>query len=82
MVLRGIVKGKTIELDAPLPFPEGEAIRVTVERLPANDVVDAALLAVKEPPHLSREDIEAFNRSLNESRLPMSEGGIFDEEAA
>jgi hypothetical protein len=37
-VVRGIIHGKTIELDEELGLPEGQTVQITVKVVPANHV--------------------------------------------
>lgn len=81
MTIKGIIRGKTIELEESLPFLEGQAVRVSVE--PAQDesppgVASSILQAMRAPPHLNVGDIDVFERALAEGRLPVRQTGIFD----
>ncbi|HZS44862.1 MAG TPA: hypothetical protein VFC63_07140 [Blastocatellia bacterium] len=38
----------------------------------------AILRAIKEPPHLTEEDIAELERAIESGRMPLSERGIFD----
>ena len=83
MTCKGVVKGKTIELEHALPFLEGQSVTISVE--PAEDDLlrgsPAALLkAMHELPHLEKGDIEEFERVLMENKLPANGRGIFDED--
>jgi hypothetical protein len=40
----------------------------------------AVLCAVREPPHLSAEDVGEFEQMLAAGKLPVHQGGIFDSE--
>jgi hypothetical protein len=82
MKYKGIVRGRTIELDEPLPYAEGQEVDVEVElvRKPVKGSPQAILLAMSEPPHLSSEDVDALERAIEEGQLPFIDEGIFDEE--
>ncbi len=83
MTCKGIVKGKTIELDEPLPYLEGRSVNITVDPVQEDDRPGSpayALRMMHEPPHLEPGDIEEFERVLRESELPVESGGIFDED--
>jgi hypothetical protein len=79
---KGIARGKTIELEEPLPFPIGEPITVSVEPL-AEELrpgSPAAILKVlREPPHLTSEDVDELERAIESGKLPVRHEGIFDE---
>ncbi|MCI0440988.1 MAG: hypothetical protein L0177_17940 [Chloroflexi bacterium] len=51
-----------------------------LEEQPPRGSPQAILQAMREPPHLTREDVEALERAIEEGKLPVSEGNIFDEE--
>ena len=81
MTYNGVVKGKTIELDQPLPYPEGQPVRVAVEPLftPLDAGSPAAILkAMYDAPHLTEEDVAQLERAIEEGRLPVSQEGVFD----
>jgi len=79
---KGIVKGKTIELEEPLPYPEGQPVSVSVEplvgRYPRGSPA-AILEAVRKPPHLTDEDVDELERAIEEGKLPVREECIFDK---
>jgi hypothetical protein len=84
MSYRGIAKGKTIELEEPLPYAYGQPVKVLVEPLegqPLKGSPAEMLRAVREPPHLSSEDVAALEQAIEEGKLPVCEKGIFDEES-
>jgi len=80
MTARGIIRGTTIELDEPLPFAEGQAVQVQVEpAVSSRRGSPAAILEVmRNSPRVPREDVDELNRLIEEGKLPVSEGGIFD----
>ena len=58
MTYKGIVRGKTIELEEQLPYPEGQPVSVSVEPLQAKPQLDLRTVIrqiMHEPPHLSWE---------------------------
>lgn len=83
MSYRGIAKGKTIELEEPLPYPEGQPVSVFVEPL-AGQLQAGSPTAIRqvmhEPPHLKWEDVDELERAIEEARLPVRQGGVFDDE--
>jgi hypothetical protein len=83
MTMRGIARGRTIDLDESLPFPEGQTVRVTVEAIAPVDECGspaAVLAAMREPPFVSPEDVCALERAIQEGSLPVVEAGVFDRE--
>lgn len=82
MIYRGVIKGKTIELEKPLPYPEGQSVSVSVEPLmtqlhPGSPAVIRQVM--HEPPHLNWEDIDGLERAIEEGKLPVHQEGVFDE---
>ena len=77
MKYRGLTKGKTIELEEPLPFPEGQSVRVSVEPWPLQSSVgspQAVLQAVRDVPHLRTFDVDELDAAIEGSKLPVNEG--------
>jgi hypothetical protein len=83
MTYRGVVRGKTIEIETGLPYRDGEVVSVSVEPAVASLGCGSPadfLAAMHAEPHLRPEDVDALERSIAEGRLPVRESGIFDEE--
>ncbi len=83
MIYKGIVRGATIELEEPLPYHEGQPVRVSVEPLEEQAPRGSALLirqAMRRPPHLREEDVAALERTIEENKLPVRQQGAFDLE--
>ena len=83
MTYRGVVRGKTIEIETGLPYRDGEVVSVSVEPTASTVGVGSPqdlLAAMHAEPHLQREDVDALERSIEEGRLPVGESGIFDED--
>lgn len=83
MSYKGIARGKTIELEESLPYPEGQPISVVVEPLAEQLQVGspAAIRQVMhELPHLKWEDVDELERAIEEARLPVRHEGMFDDE--
>jgi len=83
MSYKGIARGKTIELEEPLPYPEGQPVSVLVEPL-AEQPQAGSPMAIRqvmhEPPHLKWEDVDELERAIEEGKLPVRQGSVFDEE--
>lgn len=82
MIYRGVVKGRVIELEEPLPYPEGQPVSVAVEPL-ATQFHSGSPAAIRqvmhEPPHLSWEDVDQLERAIEAGQLPVHQEGVFDE---
>jgi len=83
MTYTGVVKGKIIELDEPLPYREGEIIKISIEPLdpkarPGSPA--AVLAAMRALPDIDPTDIECLERAIARGRLPISSAAVFDGE--
>ena len=76
----GIAKGKTIELESPLPYPDGQPVTVYVERREPAEVGRAERVceAIRAAPHLRAADVDELERSLAAGQAPASYRGVFD----
>lgn len=84
MTVQGTANGKSIELDEPLPFPDGKRLTVNVE--PELDVDELPLgsparilKAMREPPHITKEDTDELLRLIDEDKRPPNDRGCFDD---
>lgn len=67
MIYRSVVKGETIELEEPLPYPEGQSASVSVEPLAAQFASGspAAILRVmRRLPSLNPEEVDELERAI------------------
>ena len=83
MTYLGVVKGKTIELNEPLPFREGQSVSVSVEPVAESLPLGSParlLRALHEPPHVTADDVDALMRAIEEGKLPVNPKGVFDDE--
>ncbi len=81
MTYKGIAKGKTIELEEPLPFSDGQRVSVWVEPVVREGPSGSPALvrrAMHAPPHLQPGDVEELERAIEEARLPVRPQGPFD----
>lgn len=81
MTYKGIARGKTIELEEQLPYPEGQPVNVSVEPIEAKSQLDLPTLIRKiihEPPHLSWNDVDELERAIEEGKLQVYQGSVFD----
>ncbi|OGG45977.1 MAG: hypothetical protein A3F84_17365 [Candidatus Handelsmanbacteria bacterium RIFCSPLOWO2_12_FULL_64_10] len=82
MIYRGIAKGKTIELETLLPYPEGQPIRVSVEPLTAQSRSGSPVAirqAMHEPPHLSSGEVDELEQAIELGKLPVRQEGVFEK---
>lgn len=85
MTYRGIVKGKTIQLEEPLPYSEGQLVSVSIEPLrpevqPGSPV--AVLKVMRDLPHLDPKDVDELEKAIEQGRLPVRVQGVFGGERA
>ena len=81
MTCTGTVKGSRIELDRPLPYSDGQRVTVTVEPevCTPRGSPQAVLEALRQPPHLSKEDVDALEESIRAGELPSRDRRLFEE---
>jgi hypothetical protein len=82
MVYKGVVKGKIIELEELLPYPEGQLVSVSVEP-DAGQLHIGSPTAIRqvmhEPPHLSWEDVDELERTIEAGKLPVRQESVFGQ---
>jgi hypothetical protein len=81
MTYKGIAKGKTIELERPLPYRTGRKLSVSVAPLvKRNSRGSPAVVreAMHKPPHLSPGDVDELEKAIEHSKLPVRSEGAFD----
>lgn len=82
MTRKGIIRGKTIELNEPLPYPDGREVVISIEaRSEAAPVgsPQAVLEAMRSLPRLSNEDVDLMERIIEEGRMPPRQTGVVDD---
>jgi hypothetical protein len=83
VVMDAVARGNRIDCDEALPFGEGERVRVSVEgigsALPKRGSAAAVLQAMRQPPHLSSEEVDELERMIIEGKRTSSRG-IFDSD--
>ena len=79
--LRARFDGKVLIPIGPVDLPTGRVLDLEVSdpAEPQRDSAEALLRAIDAPPHLTQDDIDALNRSIEEGKLPVRESGAFDE---
>ena len=89
MTYKGIVKGKTIEFEAPLALPEGTEVEVVVHIRPKQALASSsapkgsgqALLRLWDTPaYCTSADVETLLQAIDQGKRPVRFGGIFDQE--
>lgn len=85
MTYRGIARGRLIELEERLPYPEGQAIEVSVNAESCKPPDEFAVLirrAMHAPPVLDNDVVDDLERVIREGRLDVREGGVFETGAS
>jgi len=85
---KGIVKGQTIEFEAPLQLPEGTEVEVVVHVHPKKALASSrakgsgqALLHLWDTPaQCTPEDVNILLQAINQGKRPVRFAGIFDQE--
>lgn len=81
MTRKGLARGKLIELDEALPFPEGQPVNVSVEPAGGNSAAGSpaeVLEALRRTPHLDDADVDEFERNVAQGKLPVRRDSVFD----
>lgn len=83
MTYKGVVKGKIIELEEPLPYSEGQTVSVSVEALdselqPGTGL--AILRVMRSLPDLDPRDVDELEQVIRQGRLPVRTGGTFESD--
>ena len=81
MTYRGVVKGKTIELEEPVPYPQGHGVVVSIE--PITNYTEAGSpvrirAVMHEPPRLDSAAVDDLDRSVEAAKFAVRPGGTFD----
>jgi hypothetical protein len=82
MSYRGLAKGRTIELEEPLPFPNGQVVTVFVEAVVSGEpgTAQRILEATRFQPHLHAFDVDELEAAIENARLPVQGGIVLNEE--
>lgn len=82
MHFKGIARGKIIELDEVLPYAEGCLLNVIVEpensSFPAGSPI-AIRRIMHEPPHITKDDVDALEQAITAGQLPVQDKDVFDD---
>lgn len=79
MTYRGYARGRLIELEESLPYPEGQALNISV--LPAESpapqpTTERLRQAMRDPPHLSPQDVDELESAIAAGKLGVREHGV------
>ena len=81
MSYKGIAKGKIIEMEERLPYPEGQPVSISVQPF-ARHLHPGSPAAIRqvmhEPPHLRWEDVDELERAIEEGKLPVDQESVFE----
>jgi hypothetical protein len=79
--LRAHFDGKVLIPIGPVDLPTDRELEIHVEELPVDPSGSPEAIAqvLERLPILSDEDVDAFERAVEEAKLPVREGRVFDE---
>ncbi len=83
MTMRGIARGRIIELEEPLPYADGQAVDVSVNAstdLPPIGSGARILHTLRTAPAVDPAAVDELERIIRESKRPAPPGGAFDDE--
>ncbi len=81
MTYKGYARGRLIELEEQLPYPEGQALRISIRPMDgtaAQSPMERLRQAMCDPPHLSRQDVDEFESAISAGKLDVHDEDIFD----
>jgi hypothetical protein len=82
MNYKGWIKGRTIEVAEPLPFAEGQLVKVSLEAMASSarsGSPQAILEATRQSPHLLQADVAALETAIQDAKLPAVEGFVLND---
>lgn len=84
MHLKGIARGRIIELNEALPYTEGCLVNVNVIVEPEDSPFQAGSptairRAMHEPPHVTKEDVDELEQAIIADQLPVQDRSVFDD---
>jgi len=83
MTYTGIARGKTIELEEQVPYPDGQRVKIAIEPIYAKAKPGSPsdiLTVVRSLPDIALEDVAELERVIACGKLPVSSKGIFDDD--
>ncbi len=88
MTFKGTIRGGMIQLSEPLPFADGQRVSISIVPDEATDESEprfgspqALLRAIRRPPHVDPAIVDEMERAIEEGKLPVRYGGVFDDDA-
>lgn len=81
MTYKGVIKARAIQLDQPLPYPEGQTVKVSIEPVtmgPAPGSPAAVREGMHRPPHVDPKDVDALEAVIERGKLPVRSAGVLD----
>jgi hypothetical protein len=80
--LRAQFDGKVLVPLEPVDLPTDKVLDVHISPSVGNPIGSAARLleAMRQPPHLSKEDVAELERAIEEGKLPVRYQSVFGEE--
>lgn len=81
MTYTGVARGKTIELDERVPYPEGQLVKISIEpiRSRARKGSPQEILAiVKSLPEIDLEYVAELERGIACGQMPVRSRSIFE----
>ena len=83
MSYTGWIKGRTIELEEPLPYADGQVVKVSIETtVPVTRAGSprAVLAATRQSPHLPPADVAALEAVMLDAKLPPHDGLMLNDQ--
>ncbi len=78
---KGYARGRLIELEESLPYPEGQVLNISVlpaESAAAPPTTERLRQAMRDPPHLSSQDVDELESAIAAGKLGVNDDGVFD----
>ena len=81
MTLRGLAKGKTIELTEALPYPYGQWVNVSIEPTSGQRGSPACVLEMmRAATTVTSDDVQALEATIKAGELPVQDKDPFGAE--
>ena len=83
MTVKGVIKGRTIELMEDIPIQDGATVDVSIGIPNGRPPLGSAariLQTLKDAPQVDRDAVDELERLIRDSKRPVSAKGVFDDE--
>lgn len=83
MTYRGVARGRIIELEEALPFPEGQPLTVSVNAVPGGSPLGSPELVrrtMNNAPHIASSDLDELEQAIEGGKLRVREEGALDSD--